>query len=145
MWAFWEIAKSLLGSIISSRIGQIIMAVCAGWIWGWHSTTVDYEKRISAEKAQIEAAYKAEIQREEYAAREIAEAATRRAEDDAEAVKDMQEIIDEYTNKLKEKPDAKTKIIDNCSIDSNFIDVVRKLSNASNRHTRAARRTKKLR
>lgn len=144
MWAFWEIAKSIMQSLIGSRVGQIAIAFAIAWVWSWHNTSLNYEKRISAEKAAVEAAYRAEIQREQYAAREIAEAATRRAEDDAEAAKDMQSIIDDYANKLKDKPNAKVAS-DNCDIDSNFVGVLQQLQQASDRHSRSAKRSRKVR
>ena len=136
---------SLVGSIVQSRIGQIALAMIVAWFWSAHETTVKYEKIIAAEKASVEAAYKAELLREALATREIAEAATRRAEDDAEAAKDMQAIIDEYAAKLKDTPNAQVKISDNCSIDGDFARVVQQLGESSYRHPRAARRTQKLR
>ena len=142
MWAFFEIAKSLLISVVTSRAGQLGIVALGSWLWGIHTTTVKYEKLIAAEKAVVEAAYRAEIQREQYAAREIAEAATRRAEDDLAAAKDMQDIIDSYAKKLPEPKNEKTDI---CAIDSDFVRVVSKLGEASYRHPRATSRSSKLR
>ena len=142
MWAFWEIAKSLIISVVTSRVGQLGLVALGSWLWSAHETTVKYEKIIAAEKAAVEAAYRAELLREQYAAREIAEAATRRAEDDAEAAKDMQAVIDEYAAKLKDTPNAQVKISDNCSIDSDFAKFVQRIGEASYRHPRAARRSR---
>lgn len=145
IWAFWEIAKSLLVSVIGSRIGQLAIVALVSWFWGSHQTAVKYQKIIAAEKAAIEAAYKAELQRQEYATREIAEAATRRAEDDLDAARDMQAVIDDYSKRLKEKPNVKVKVDHDCGIDSDFAGVLRQLSDADSRHSRAARRSGKLR
>jgi len=145
MWAVFEILKSILGSIISSRIGQLGIVALVSWFWSSHETAVKYQKMIAAEKAAVEAAYRAELQRQEYVSREIAEAATRRAEDDLDAARDMQSVIDEYEKKLKEQPNVKVKVERNCDIDSDFAGVMRQLSDADSRHSRAARRSRKLR
>ena len=145
IWAFWEIAKSLFVSVIGSRVGQLAIVALVSWFLGSHETAVKYQKIIAAEKAAVEAAYRAELQRQEYATREIAEAATRRAEDDADAAKDMQSVIDDYAKKLKEQSNVKVKVDRNCGIDSNFAGVVQQLSDADRRHSRAARRPAKLR
>ena len=146
MWAFWEIAKSLLISVVTSRAGQLGIVALGSWLYGIHTTTIKYEKLIAAEKAAVEAAYRAEIQREQYAAREIAEAATRRAEDDLAAAKDMQDIIDAY-EKLHQRAEKEKSVpvSDSCTIDADFSRVVQQLGEASYRHPRAARRTSKLR
>lgn len=145
IWAFLEIAKSLLVSVVSSRIGQLAIVALVSWFWGSHETAVKYQRIIASEKAAVEAAYRAELQRQEYAAREIAEAATRRAEDDADAAKDMQSVIDDYAKKLKEKSNVKVKVDHDCGIDSNFAGVLQQLSDADRRHSRAARRAAKFR
>ena len=138
----FSIIWSLIVSVAQSRAGQLAFVALGSWLYGVHTTTIKYEKLIAAEKAAVEAAYKAEILREQYAAREIAEAATRRAEDDLAAAKDMQEIIDSYAKKL---PEPKNDKIDVCAIDSDFARAVLQLGEASYRHPRAARRSGKLR
>lgn len=144
-WAVLQFVKSFVfETLLPSRLGQIALAFVVAWFWSAHNTSVKYEKQIAVEKAQIEAAYQAEIQREQYAAREIAEAATRRAEDDADAAKDMQAIIDEYEKKQKEVKHVNVQN-NRCDIDSDFAGVVQQLSTASDRHSRSAKRTKKLR
>jgi replicative DNA helicase len=135
----FNVLFSLLGSVIQSRIGQLGIVALVSWFWSAHETTVKYEKIIASEKAAVEAAYREEILREQYAAREIAEAATRRAEDDLAAAKDMQDIIDGYSKTQPEPTNAKT---DSCVIDSDFIRVVQQLGEASHLHPRATRRTK---
>lgn len=144
MWAFFEIAKSLAASFITSRLGQIVLAAGIAWFWSAHETTVKYEKLIAAEKASLEAAYKAEILRQGYATREIEEAAQRRAEDDAAAAKDMQAMIDDYAQKLKDKENVKTAS-DECNVDSDFSRVVHQLDHAAASHPRIARRAKRIR
>lgn len=145
IWVYLEIAKSLIVSVVTSRVGQLGLVALVSWFWSAHETSVKYEKIIAAEKAAVEAAYKAEILREQYAAREIAEAATRRAEDDLNAANDMQAIIDDYEKKLKDRPDVKVKTTNNCDVDVDFSRVVQQLGESSNRHPRAARRTKGVR
>lgn len=120
------------------------LVALVSWFWSAHNTTVYYERQIAAEKAKIEAAYQIEIQREQYAAREIAEAATRRAEDDAQVTKEMQAIIDEYS-KMEQEPKNEVAKNLSCDIDDEFARRVQQLSEASYRHPRAARTPSKLR
>lgn len=141
-WAAFEIIKSLVASIVTSRLGQIALIVLATWFWSAHNTALKYEAIMAAEKAAVEAAYKEEMVRQQYAAREIAEAATRRAEDDAATAKEMQTIIDEYANK---KPEIINEKGDACVIDDDFARVVQRLGEASIRHPRAARRSVRVR
>ena len=139
-----QLAFSILGTVIQSRVGQIAAAAIVAWFWSAHETSVKYEKRIAAEKAAIEAAYAKELLRQQYAAKEISEAATRRAEDDAATVKDMQSVIDEYDKKLRETKNDKAQT-DSCNIDSDFVLGVSKLDHAASSHARIARRTRGVR
>jgi hypothetical protein len=139
-----NIILSIIGTVLQSRYGQIATAALVAWLWGIHTTTVKYEARIAAEKASVEAAYKTELQRQEFATREIAEAATRRAQDDADTVRDMQAVIADYDAKLKETSDVKTQT-NSCDIDDDFIRGVSKLDHAASSHTRIARRPGSIR
>lgn len=144
-WSALQLVKSFLfETLLPSRLGQIAVAFAVAWFWSSHNTSLEYEKRIAAEKAQIEAAYQAELQREQFATREIAEAATRRAEDDELAAKEMQAIIDEYASKQKEPVNARAQN-NYCDIDSGFANVVQRLSEADNKIGRASKRTRKVR
>lgn len=144
-WAVLQFLKSFVfETLLPSRIGQIAVAFAVAWFWSQHNTKVYFEKQIAVEKAQVEAAYQAEIQREQFAAREIAEAATRRAEDDENAAKDMQAIIDEYEKKQKEPANVKVQKVP-CDIDGDFAGVVQRLTKASDRYTKAAKRTRNIR
>jgi replicative DNA helicase len=135
---------SLLTAILQNRIGQFALVAFCSWVWSSHTTAIKYEKIIAAEKAALDAAYAIEIQREQYAAREIAEAATRRAEDDAEVSKEMSAVINNYEKKLSEIAHVKTDET-SCYIDNDFARVVQQLGETSYRHPRAARRAQSIR
>lgn len=143
-WAIFQIIKSLAQSILESRLGQLAIIAVVAWFWSAHNTNIKWRAYVAAEKAAAELAYQKELVRQQKAAEEIAKAAIQRAEDDAKVVTDMQTLIDDYEKKLKEKPHVTTKVvkIDSCVIDDNFSSVVRQLSNAANRQTKATRRTK---
>jgi hypothetical protein len=142
-WAFWEIAKSLFVSLIGNRFGQMAIVAAVSWFWSAHQTNVKWQIQIAAEKAAAEAQYKAEIARQEQLARDIAEAATKRAQDDALAADDMRKVIDEYEAKLAEKPTVVYKESGkvSCTIDDNFTSFVRKLD-ASARKTGSSRKAR---
>jgi hypothetical protein len=142
-WAFLEILKSVVGSIIVSRIGQMAMVATVAWFWSAHNTSIKYEKIHAAEKAAAESAYLKELIRQQQAAANIAAAATQRAEDDSKVVTNLQDIIADYENKLKEKPNAVKA--DGCVADSNFVNVVQQLSTAASRSTKAPRRSSSVR
>lgn len=142
-WAFFEILKSVIGSIIVSRIGQMAMVATVAWFWSAHNTSIKYERIHAAEKAAAETAYLKELIRQQQAAEEIAAAATQRAEDDSKVVANLQDIIADYENKLKEKPNAVK--VDGCVVDDNFANVVRQLSTAASRSTKAPRRSSRIR
>ena len=134
-------ALSLLGSLLTNRIGQIALVAVAVWAWTAHTTASYWKGVIAQEKAAVEAAYKAEVARQEAAAKEIAAAATARAETDAAVVADMQNTINEYEKKLKEKP----HVTAHCVIDNDFVGVVRQLSNAGSRKATTARHPPRVR
>lgn len=144
MWAAYQIIKSLAGSILESRLGQMAIVAVVAWFWSAHSTNEKWRAYVAAEKAAAERAYQAELIRQHQAAEAIAAAATQRAESDAQAAKEMQAIIDDYEQKLKEKPRVTTKVVkgDNCVIDDHFTGVLRQLSTAAGRPPKAPRRTK---
>lgn len=142
MWL--TLVLSFLESLIKSRVGQLILVALVSWFWSSHNTASYWRGVIAQEKAQIEAAYKAEVARQEAAAKEIAEAATARAEEDAVAVAGMQKIISDYEKKLKEKPHVSAQKSD-CVVDNDFAGVVRQLSNTGGRKTPAPHRTHRVR
>ncbi len=143
MWAFWEIAKSLFVSIIGNKFGQMAIVGAVAWFWSAHETNVKWRVQIAAEKAAAEAAYKAEIARQEKAAQDIAAESAKRAQDDAIAAADMRKVIDDYESKLKEKPNVVYKETQArpCIIDGNFTGFVRRLD-ASARRTSSSRKTR---
>ena len=140
-----SIAESLLGS----RLGQIIIAFTAAWLWSAHDTSKYWKAVIAADKAAAERAYREEIVRQQKAADEINKAAAERAEDSAKIVADMQQVISEYQIKLKEQthvaPQPKIVRIDACVIDDDFTRVVRKLSTASRRTAKTSRASRRVR
>lgn len=144
MWAAFQILKSLAESVIESRLGQLALIATVAWFWSAHNTNEKWRAYVASEKAAAELAYQKELVRQQKAAEEIAKAATKRAEDDARAVSDMQAVIEEYEKKLKEKPHVTTKVVksDACVIDDNFSNVLRQLSNAASRSPKTPRRTK---
>lgn len=126
------LVQALIGSLFnfaSSRIGQIIIAFCVAWIWsGWRADD-HWRSVIAAEKAKQEAAYRAEVSRQEQAAREIAEAATARAEEDAAVADDLRRQIEAFDRQEKTRVEIKTVPgkASPCAIDDGFAGVVRSL------------------
>ena len=144
MWAFWVILKSLLESLLTSRVGQLAIVAGISWFWSAHNTADHWRGIIAQEKAAIEAAYRAEVARQEEAAREIAAAATERAETDAQVAADMRKIISDYEKKMKEKPHVSAQNCQ-CVIDDDFSGVVRRLSDTGNRKSPAPGRARRVR
>ena len=140
---------SLLGSLLTNRAGQFALIALAVWAWTAHNTSSYWKGVIAQEKAAVEAAYKAEVARQAAAAKEIAAAASARAEDDARAVSDMQKVISDYQNKLKEQthvsPATRIVHLNACVVDDHFSRVVRKLSDAGRRKAKATKPTRKIR
>lgn len=144
MWAAYQIIKSLAGSVLESRLGQMAIVAVVAWFWSAHITNEKWRAYVASEKAAAERAYQAELIRQHKEAEKIAAAATQRAESDAQAAKEMQAIIDDYEQKLKEKPRVTTKVVktDGCVIDDHFTGVLRQLSTAASRPSKTPRRTK---
>ncbi len=144
MWL--TLVLSFLESLIKSRVGQLIVVALISWFWSAHNTATYWRGVIAQEKAQIEAAYKAEVARQEAAAEEIAAAATARAEEDAQAVADMQKVISDYEKKLQ--GDKHVHANTNCVIDDDFSRIVHELTPPAGGKapsTPAARRVRKAR
>jgi len=137
---------NIILSIFGSRLGQLAVAFAVGWLWSYHETSISYEKKIARDKAAIEAAFAAEIKRQEQAAKEIAADATARAEEDAAAASEMQKIIDDYEKKIGEKPNEITKIVNSpCTIDRDFSSVVMRLDALGRRPAKSTRGSKQFR
>lgn len=136
-----------VAAILKSRFGQISAAFLVAWVWSGMRTNASWQARISAEKAEIERQYQAEVTRQAQAAREIAEAATKRVEEELRTNAEMQAIINEYANAEKAhaiapaRPDG----ANNCLIDDDFSSVLRRLSAPANRSPQPARAPAKLR
>lgn len=139
-----QIIKSFLfETLLPSRLGQLMLVGVIAFYLGVWDTKWKYEAKIAADKAVADYALKQEKLRQEQATKEIAEAATRRAEDDFAVQTDMQKIIDDYEKKLKERPNVKVKsVTSSCNLDIDDVRVVQQLSERSVKQGRAARRAK---
>lgn len=146
-WPAFEIIKSIISSIIESRIGQMALVGVVAWFWSAHNTNVAWETKIATERAQIEAIYQTEVQRQREATLEIQNRAEKRDAEHAEVVADMRATIEDYMNKVKEQPHVVTKnrVVNDCSIDSGFSSVVRQLDTTRNRKANASSGAGKLR
>lgn len=144
---FWAFA--------SSRVGQIIIAAAVAWLWsGWRADD-HWKAVIAADKAQVEAAYRAEVARQERAAQEIAAAATARAADDAALERELRTQIEAFNAKESQNatpPRTVKQIIFRepagamaphpCLIDGVFADRVRQFDAAARRPTKPSRRAR---
>lgn len=139
-----KLGTDFLFRFIESRIGQIVIAFAVAWVWSGWKTDEEWRARVAAEKLEIERQYQAEVKRQFQAAQDIAIAATARAEQDAELVKNMQDIIDSYSNKGAPNVVFKSGPTGACVIDDDFIGVVQQLTNAS-RKTKSARSPSNIR
>jgi hypothetical protein len=141
-WA--KTAAEFFFRFIESRIGQIILAFVVGWIWSGWKTDEEWQSKIAAEKLEIERLYKAELKRQADAAHDIAVAATARAEEDAELVRNMQSIINSYSSKGAPNVVFKNGPAGSCVIDDDFIGIVQQLNNTS-RKTKSSRSSSNIR
>lgn len=142
-------------SFASSRMGQIIIAFAVAWFWsGWRADD-HWKAVIAAEKVAAEAAYRAEVARQERAAQDIADAATARAEEGAALERELRAQIEAFNaQESKNAPPPRTvkQIIFRerveppssrpCIIDGDFTGVVRRLDAAAHRPAKSARRAR---
>lgn len=129
MWAFLEIAKSLIASITGSRVGQLAIVALVSWFWSAHSTNEKWKAIIAAEKIQLALLYNAELQRQKAATAEVEALASKRESENAEAVADMKATIEEYMKKVQEQPHVvpNNHSTRDCGIDREFFNVVNKI------------------
>lgn len=140
---FLQSALSGLWSLAKSRVGQIIIAFVIAWIWSSRQSDDYWRSFIAAEQANQRAVYQAEVRRQEAAARDIAKAATARAEEDAAIAEDLRRKIEAFDKQEKTGVGIKVssgKVLP-CSIDDDFAGVVRSLD-APSRKSKAAKRTR---
>lgn len=144
-----------LWSFLSSRFGQIVTAFVIAWLWaGWRADD-HWKAVIAAEKSAAEAAYRAEVARQERAAQEIAVAATARAEEDASLERELRAQIEAFNAQESQnvppprtvkqiifRERAETPSSRPCVIDSDFTGVVRRLDAAGSRKTKPPRRAR---
>lgn len=141
---FAQVILSFLWSVITSRIGQIALSFLVAWVWSGLRTDDYWEAKIARDNAVKEAAYHAEVERQEQAAREIAAAATARAEADAQVQDEMRRQIEAFNQKepiYVEKKSQGAVAGPSCYIDGNFANVVRQFD-AYNRPGKAPRRSR---
>ncbi|UOF79308.1 hypothetical protein [Caudoviricetes sp.] len=130
-------------SFASSRAGQIIIAATVAWFWAGARAGDHWRAVIAAEKVQAEAAYRAEVARQERAAQEIAAAATARAEDDAALERELRAQIDAFNAQESQNvPASSPQPAASHSrdvIDRDFERVVRQFDAAARRPTKSPR------
>lgn len=117
----------VLLSVISSRVGQIALALLVGYGWGWWKTDAGWRQSVAAERAELHAKHQAELRRQAENAIEIAKAATQRAEEDAADLAKLQKTIDEFDRSQK-------NVKDHCVIDDDFHAAVGKLRQPARRN-----------
>lgn len=98
LWAFGQIAWSF----ICSRLGNILLAALAAFIWGQHRADVACRQEAEATQAELQRAYWTEIERQRKVAHEIEARSLQRAGEDAVISRAMQAKIDEYAAKQRE-------------------------------------------
>lgn len=118
---------SVFLSVISSRIGQVALALVVGYGWGWWKTDAGWRQSVAAERAQLEAKYQAELRRQAENAAEIAKAATQRAEEDAADLAKLQKTVEEFDRSQK-------NVKDSCAIDDAFHAAASKLRQPASRN-----------
>ena len=117
-WA-WD----LIFNLAKSRLGQLAIAFAIAWFWAGWRTDAAWQARVAAEKAEIERQYQAELARQAVASAQIAQDAARRVEEEKALNLDLQKEIERYANEEKKIPSMA-----HCTVDDDFVDVVRKLS-----------------
>lgn len=128
-------AGGFLLDALRSRAGQIVLAFAVAWAWSAHRTNTRWEARVAAERAAAEAAYRAEVARQEAAARDIAREATERLAAEQAAAADMRGQITELERAEKHAPDTRVVVVNGkktvscrpCAIDDDFLRRLRNL------------------
>lgn len=108
-------------SFATSRLGQLILAAAVAYGVGHHRASQACADREAAQRAALERAHQVELAREAEASREIAAAATQRAEEDAATASAQQQIIDRLKSETANVPPTKS----HCNIDDAFARRVR--------------------
>ncbi len=151
--AFLKGGLGWLWEFFSSHIGQLVLVGMVAWFWAGHRANVRCEARFDAERAAAVAAANAEAARQADAAREIAEAATARLEEEQAIESDMLAQIEAY-DKEETKADANSNlraprahedgkpacspvVVRPCRVDDVFVERMRRLDATA--HRRAPR------
>lgn len=103
----------ILYGLLSSRIANILIALAVGFGWGWVNTSMRWREYMKQQQAAQQVLHQMELRRQAENAKEIAAAATQRAEDDATLLAKLQKHIDDF-----DKGEANAK--DPCTIDDAF-------------------------
>lgn len=135
-------------SFLSSRFGQICLAFAVAWMWSGANTNARWEASIAAQRAAAEIAYQKELARQAQVTKEIAAAATARAEEDAELERALRAQIQDLENaepKYETRTITREKVVHGpCAVDDDLVGRMRKLD-ATAHQSRATRPTRKVR
>lgn len=122
--AFLKGGLGWLWEFLSSHFGQLVAVFLVAWFWNGHRVNAQWEARVAEEKAAAASAYRAEVARQESAAREIAAAATTRlVEEQALAASLKAEIAaldKEETADAPPLPNCSPAVIRPCRVDGAF-------------------------
>lgn len=131
-------------SVFGSPLGRAALAFLVAWVWSGYRTDAAWRVRVAADRAAAEAAYQTELARQERAARDIAEAATRQVEEDAALAEALKRQLAEAEK--AESHETITVIGGNtrrvsrpCVIDRAFADKLRQLDRADRKGASARR------
>lgn len=118
--------------VLSNRLAQLGLAVMLGWAYGWWSTDASWREYQAKQQAAAEVVHQMELAREAANARAIAEAATKRIEEDTAELIKLQKQVSDY-----DRGEANAEVP--CVMDDRFIDAAHKL-----RYAPKARRPAKV-
>lgn len=118
--------------VLSNRLAQLGLAIMVGYGWGWWSTDASWRAYQAKQQAAQEVLHQMELAREAANARAIAEAATRRVEEDTAELSKLRRQVADF-----DKGETNAKVP--CVMDDVFIDAAHKL-----RFTPKARRPAKV-
>jgi hypothetical protein len=113
----------MLWGLVGSRVGILILAFGAGWAYSTIKCGVKIDAALEKQRILNEAALKVEEERWRASAAEIAQAATERAVEDQDLIRELNNKVDRFSK--QEAPRDKNG---KCLVDSMFVDIVRELS-----------------
>ena len=127
---FIQPVLSSVWSIVTSRLGSLIIVGCLAYGYGEYRTNKAWQLKNAIQEAALRQAHAEELAREANASRAIAEAAAARAEVDTAKVTSMQHEID--TLKAMEPANATGKVptANPCTLDAVRIERLRRFDAA---------------